>query len=84
VAREARWFDAAGGPVPAAAPFAALLESYGSARGLERAIVRTAGRLRRPQGLLHAARDWEQRVPQLTAGLPQLLDDLRQAARQFS
>jgi acyl carrier protein phosphodiesterase len=84
VAAEARWFEHAGVPVPRAAPFAALLASYREEAGIELALQRTAGRLRRPQGLLAAMAGWRARLPRLQGDLPVLLADLRQLAPTVS
>ena len=72
----AAWFAHAGEPAPDAARFSALLQSYASAAGIERALRRTASRLRAPEGLLRAAADWHRHVPQLREDLPALLADL--------
>jgi acyl carrier protein phosphodiesterase len=77
VAAESAWFERAGGPAPARAPFSALLVSYRSEPALERAIERTAGRMRRPQGLIDAMAGWRSHMPQLRRDLPVLLGDLR-------
>lgn len=77
VAAEAAWFEQAGQPAPRAAPFAALLSSYGEAAGIERALRRTARRLREPEGLLRAMAGWQARLPQLHEDLPVLLADLQ-------
>lgn len=71
-----RWFEAAGDPAPDAERFSRLLQSYATAGGIERAIERTARRLRRPDGLLHAAEGWNGRLPGLREDLPVLLADL--------
>ena len=80
VAAEARWFGHAGQPAPRAEPFAALLSSYGESEGIERALRRTAARLRRPEGLLQAMAGWQARLPRLRDDLPALLADLRALA----
>jgi acyl carrier protein phosphodiesterase len=80
VAAEGEWFVRSQRAAPDRAPFAALLVSYGSASGIERALRRTAGRLRRPQGLLDALRGWHEHVPALRRDLPGLLSDLRPLA----
>ena len=72
----AAWFEHAGDPAPDAARFSALLQSYASEAGIERAIRRTAARLRLPDGLLRAAAGWPRRVPRLRADLPVVLADL--------
>jgi acyl carrier protein phosphodiesterase len=84
VVSEARWFEQAGGPVPQAGSFGALLVSYGSEAGLEQAVRRTAQRLRKPQVLLDAMRGWRGRLPRLREDLPVLLEDLRKAASSFT
>jgi acyl carrier protein phosphodiesterase len=76
VADGGRWFEHAGDAVPDPARFSALLQSYATVAGMERAIERTAGRLRRPQGLLGAAAGWQARIGALRADLPPLLADL--------
>lgn len=76
VADGGRWFEHAGDPVPDPARFSALLQSYATAAGIERAIQRTALRLRRPQGLLDAAVGWPERLGGLREDLPALLADL--------
>lgn len=72
----AAWFAQAGDPAPDAARFSALLQSYATAAGIERAIRRTADRLRLPDGLLRAAEGWSQHLPQLRGDLPVVLADL--------
>jgi acyl carrier protein phosphodiesterase len=74
------WFEHAGDPAPDPARFSALLQSYATAAGLDRAIRRTAARLRRPEGLLHAAADWPARLPRLRGDLPVLMADLARLA----
>lgn len=76
VARGAAWFAHAGDPAPEPARFSALLQSYATETGIERAIRRTAERLRLPGGLLRAAADWRAHVPQLRQDLPVVLADL--------
>jgi len=70
------WFEQAGERRPEVAPFSALLQSYATAPGIERAIERTARRLRVPAGLLDAAAGWPGRLPGLAQDLPVLLSDL--------
>jgi acyl carrier protein phosphodiesterase len=81
VADAGRWFERALESPPRAAPFAALLASYGAEAGIELALRRTAGRLRRPQGMLDAMAGWREHVPLLRHDLPVLLDDLGALAR---
>ncbi|WP_051277988.1 ACP phosphodiesterase [Solimonas flava] len=77
IAEAAPWFELAGGRRSSAQGFSALLLSYGEAAGIDRALQRTAQRLRAPEPLLSAARDWREQVPALQAALPALLTDLR-------
>ena len=51
--------------------------------GVDRALQRTAARMKQAQPLLDAGKDWRKRMPKLAVGLPVLLSDLRQAARSF-
>lgn len=81
IAEAAPWFVRAGGRASTAAEFAGLLRSYASEAGIERAIARTARRLREPAPLLEAARGWQARLPALRGALPQLLPALLQAMR---
>ncbi len=76
VAEGRRWFEHAGDTAPDPARFSALLQSYATASGMDFAIQRTAGRLRRPQGLLDAAAGWQQRIEGLRADVAPLLADL--------
>lgn len=70
------WFELAGGRRPSRAGFAELLESYGTDPGIERALRRTAARLRDPQGLIDAGRSWMDASQSLRDRLPALLSDL--------
>lgn len=81
VASEPQWFERAGGTAPPAEAFTRLLLSYATTAGIERAVARTAARMRRPEGLLGALPGWEVRMPALRASLPQLLNDLRSGDR---
>ena len=76
VALGRRWFEHAGDTAPEPERFGALLVSYGDAGGIDHAIRRTAGRLRRPQGLLDAAQGWPDRLAGLRRDLPVLMADL--------
>lgn len=80
VETEHRWFARAGGSTPRALPFTQLLVSYRSETGFERAVARTAQRLRRPEGLLLAMEGWRETLPGLREDLPRLLEDLSRAA----
>lgn len=77
LAQASSWFVKAGGREIEAADFARLLRSYGTRDGIERALHRTASRLRQPQPLLQAGRRWQDLVQPLRERLPVLLDDLR-------
>jgi acyl carrier protein phosphodiesterase len=70
------WFEHAGQHRPEVDRFSALLQSYATAQGIERAIERTARRLRVPAGMLDAAAGWPGRLPALERDLPVLLEDL--------
>jgi acyl carrier protein phosphodiesterase len=70
------WFECAGGRRPTRAGFAELLESYATDAGIERALQRTALRLRDPQGLSDAGRHWMDASQSLRPYLPALLADL--------
>lgn len=72
----AAWFEHAGESVPDAARFSALLQSYATPAGIDRAIRRTADRLRAPDGLLRAAAEWQRHLPRLREDLPVVLADL--------
>lgn len=74
------WFLRAGGREIDAAEFARLLRSYGTRDGIDRALRRTASRLREPQPLLQAWKRWPALLPELRVVLPALLRDLVQVA----
>ena len=76
IADAAPWFEHAGGRRSSAPAFSALLLSYADTAGIDRAIARTAARLRQPQPLVDAGRAWSAQLPQLRATLPILLDGL--------
>lgn len=76
VATEPQWFELAGGTVPPPESFGRLLLSYRSAEGIEQAVLRTSRRLRQPEGLVNALAGWRDRMPEVRAGLPRLLEDL--------
>ena len=80
VASASDWFVQAGGRATTADAFRDLLISYGSEAGINRAIDRTAQRLRQPEPLRTAGARWPLAVPLLRAGLPALLDDLTAVA----
>ncbi len=72
------WFEQAGGRAPSAQGFTTLLLSYATAPGIDRALARTASRLRHADPLLDAARDWPTLSTQLRPQLGTLLSDLQQ------
>jgi acyl carrier protein phosphodiesterase len=76
IADAAEWFERAGARAPTADHFSALLLSYGTDAGIERAIQRTATRLREPERLVAAGRDWARAEQALRPRLGELLDDL--------
>lgn len=76
MAQAAPWFERAGAPVPSASGFSQLLESYGDEAGIDRAIARTASRLRNPQGLIDAGSGWQRCSETLAPQLERLLADL--------
>lgn len=80
IERASQWFLLAGGRSSSADGFAKLLLSYGTAAGIERALSRTAQRLRHPQPLLDAGTHWPAMADALRPQLPDLLHDLRIAA----
>lgn len=80
IATASPWFLKAGGRTSSAAGFAELLCSYGTVEGIDRAIRRTAARLRRPEPPLAAAVHWPASAEALRPHLPELLGDLRRLA----
>ena len=80
IAAASPWFLLAGGRSSSADGFAALLLSYGTPAGIERALWRTAQRLRQPQPLLDAGQHWTAMAEALRPQLPELLHALRAAA----
>jgi acyl carrier protein phosphodiesterase len=79
IAEAAPWFEQAGGRRSSAEGFTRLLLSYGETDGIDRAIARTAQRLREPLPLLQAGKAWQQQLPALRDALPELLATLRDA-----
>ena len=82
IAAAAPWFLQAGGRASSASGFAELLHSYGTVAGIDRAIRRTATRLRKPEPLLAAAAQWPASADALRPHLAELLDDLRRVAQE--
>lgn len=76
------WFLKAGSRSPVAAEFSLLLRSYGQPQGIERAIVRTAGRLQRPQPMLDAAQHWRRAAKRLQPQVGALIGDLTRGATE--
>lgn len=70
------WFERAGARAPTADGFSALLLSYGTDAGIEHAVRRTATRLREPERLVEAGRDWGRAAHALRPRMRELLDDL--------
>jgi acyl carrier protein phosphodiesterase len=76
IAADAALFTQAGANAPEVTRFDALLRGYARADGIDQALRRISARLRKPEGLLVAARDWQQHAERLAPALPTLLDDL--------
>jgi acyl carrier protein phosphodiesterase len=83
VEQELGWFQAAGGPSLDSRAFQSMLLSYGSTAGIERALRRTAQRLKKPDGLLQAASHWSDHAARLEPRLPEVLGDLNAASVAF-
>lgn len=77
------WVVIEGHAAPDPARFAELLVSYGTIPGFERAVQRTAHRMRRPEGLLNAMQDWQAHLPLARKTLPKVLHDLERMAGEF-
>ena len=77
------WRLAIAEPAPSAWRFRQLLLSYRFESGIERAISRVASRMKQPQHLIDAGRDWRAHVPQLRLELPLLMADLERVAHEF-
>lgn len=84
IAAATPWFLLAGGRSSSAADFARLLRSYGEPAGIDRALQRTAQRLRQPQPLLDAGAHWPALAEALRPHLPELLHNLREAAQHLT
>ncbi len=83
LADAAHWFRLAGGRSPNAVEFAQLLQSYGTAHGINLAVTRIARRLRQPEPLLIAAQRWPAAIPDLQQALPDVLADLQGLAERL-
>ena len=81
MAEAGMWFERAGSRAPTAISFTELLMSYATPPGIDRALARTADRLRQPAPLLTAAADWQRHFEPLRSALPLVLDDLEAAVR---
>jgi len=77
------WFEAAGGPQLDSRRFQKMLLSYASPEGVDFALQRTAGRLRKPDGLLATVATWRAHAEQLAPRLREIVDDLNAAAVAF-
>jgi acyl carrier protein phosphodiesterase len=77
------WRQATGDSGPSAWRFRHLLLSNREESAIDRALQRTAARMKQAQPLLDAGEDWRKRLPGLARDLPALLSDLRQAALAF-
>lgn len=84
VAAEKEGFGLAQTSPPPAWRFRRLLLSYGEEGGIDRAIRRVAWRLKKPEALVEAGRNWRDTLPLVRENLPRLLEDLRAAAREFA
>lgn len=84
VADESAWFIVSGGRPPLRHEFSELLLSYASEPGIDLAVQRIAARLRRPEALIEAARDWQAHAQSIAADLPALIDDIRSGASAFT
>lgn len=82
IAEASTWFELGGGRAPAASGFTDLLLSYATQPGIDRALTRTANRLRRPALLLDAAADWQRHIEPLRGALSPLLADLGDEVRR--
>ena len=60
-----------------------MLLSYASPEGVDFALQRTAGRLRKPEGLLATVGTWRAHGEQLAPRLREIVDDLNAAAVAF-
>lgn len=80
LAAQGAWFKRHGDWTPQVAEFTRLLLSYREWAGIERAIARTATRLRQPQALINAASGSDALLGDIRSGLPALLTDLVGAA----
>ena len=80
IVADSPWFERYAGWKPRCREFDALLQSYAEWAGFQRAVTRTATRLRHPQGLIDASRISADLLPDVRDDLSDLLGDLRAAA----
>ncbi len=83
VADERAWRISVARSPPAAGRFAALLCSYATEAGIDRALGRVAERLRQPQRLLDAGSGWRIQRSAVSDALPRVFADLAEVARGF-
>jgi len=84
VAEAASWFQKLDAPPPSKWRLSELLLSYHTETGIDRALHRTAARLRQPQPLLDAGARWREIAVAVEHVLPELLDDLRRESLAFA
>ena len=77
------WFVLGGGRSSRAVDFERLLHSYGEIAGIDRAIQRTASRLRKPELLLKAADNWMAAAEAMQPHLSEVRGDLRRRALEL-
>lgn len=80
LAEASTWFVHAGGRAIDADDFQRLLMSYATEAGIDRALNRTANRLRNPAPLLEAGKDWRRLIEPLRSQLRSILDDVQRSA----
>lgn len=70
------WFLQAGGRATDTESFRRLLLSYARPEGIDHALRRITQRMKQPEPLLSAAKDWTTHVDAVREALPQVLKDL--------
>lgn len=83
LAAQSAWFKRYGGWTPQVVEFTRLLLSYREWAGFQRAVTRTATRLRQPQALIDAASGSDALLGDIRSELSELLADLVGAAREL-
>jgi acyl carrier protein phosphodiesterase len=68
---------------PTRSGFNTLLRSYATETGIDFALRRIAARLKKPEPMIAACKDWQAHVPALRLDLPELMRDLESTARTF-